>query len=37
MKDIKNDIRSLIRRQTELEVYDIPRVEKLEMSCDKNR
>ena len=37
MKDMKGDIRGLLRRQQELETQDMARVEKLVMDCGKNK
>ena len=37
IKDIKKDIRSLIRRQNELEVQTMAHVEKLVVDCGKKR
>lgn len=37
VKSRKDDIKGLIRRQTELEVHDMARVEKLVMDCGKNK
>ena len=37
IREIKDDITGLIRRQTELEVQDMARVQKLVMDCGKNK
>ena len=37
IKDIRNDITGLMRLQTELEINDILRVEKLVKACGKNK
>ena len=34
-KDVKTDITGLMRRQTEIEVVNITRVEELDMGCGK--
>lgn len=37
MKEMNDDVRGLIRRQTELEIHDMARVEKLVMDCGKKK
>lgn len=35
MKEMRDDVKGLLHRRTELEVQDIPRVEKLIKDCGK--